>query len=92
MFQMSDFPVANPNNSNNSSTGGSANHKLKYKNSALDAQELRRRREEEGIQLRKQKREQQLFKKRNVSATETLQVPWVRDRLPKETTLERAAF
>ncbi|XP_069462743.1 importin subunit alpha-6 [Ambystoma mexicanum] len=37
-----------------------------YKNNALDPQEMRRRREEEGIQLRKQKREQQFFKRRNV--------------------------
>jgi len=43
------------------------NHKQRYKNTALDPTELRRRREEEGIQLRKQKREQQLFKKRNVN-------------------------
>ena len=36
-----------------------ANHRLKaYKNKALDSQELRRRREEEGIQLRKQKRDE----------------------------------
>lgn len=35
------------------------NHRLKsYKNKALDTQELRRRREEEGIQLRKQKRDE----------------------------------
>lgn len=47
---------------------GPANHRLKaYKNKALDTQELRRRREEEGIQLRKQKRDEQLFKRRNVS-------------------------
>ncbi|XP_041109147.1 importin subunit alpha-6 isoform X2 [Polyodon spathula] len=38
-----------------------------YKNRALNPQEMRRRREEEGIQLRKQKREEQLFKRRNVS-------------------------
>eukprot|EP00794_Sanderia_malayensis_P000412 gene412-1047_t len=38
----------------------------KYKNKALDSSELRRRREETGIQLRKAKREEQLFKKRNV--------------------------
>uniref|UniRef100_A0AAX7VNT4 Importin subunit alpha n=1 Tax=Astatotilapia calliptera TaxID=8154 RepID=A0AAX7VNT4_ASTCA len=38
----------------------------RYKNKALNADEMRRRREEEGIQLRKQKREQQLFKRRNV--------------------------
>lgn len=45
---------------------GSA-HKHRYKNSALDSIELRRRREEEGLQLRKQKRELQLFKRRNVN-------------------------
>lgn len=45
----------------------SSNHKARYKNVGMDSQELRRRREEEGIQLRKQKREQQLFKKRNVN-------------------------
>lgn len=38
-----------------------ANHRLKaYKNKALDSYEMRRRREEEGIQLRKQKREEQV--------------------------------
>lgn len=47
-----------------------ANHRLRsYKNKGMDSEELRRRREEEGIQLRKQKREQQLFKRRNVNAT-----------------------
>ncbi|KAF5285403.1 hypothetical protein FQA39_LY16657 [Lamprigera yunnana] len=45
---------------------GSA-HKHRYKNAALDSVELRRRREEEGVQLRKQKREQQLYKRRNVN-------------------------
>lgn len=50
----------------------SSNHKQRYKNSALDSKELRRRREEEGLQLRKQKREQQLFKKRNVNLPEGL--------------------
>ncbi|XP_054620287.1 importin subunit alpha-7 [Dunckerocampus dactyliophorus] len=40
----------------------------RYKNKALNPEEMRRRREEEGIQLRKQKREQQLFKRRNVDA------------------------
>ncbi|XP_072940093.1 importin subunit alpha-7 [Epargyreus clarus] len=44
----------------------SGGHKHRYKNAALSADELRRRREEEGVQLRKQKREQQLFKRRNV--------------------------
>ena len=38
----------------------------KYKNVGSDAQELRRRREEEGIQLRKQKRETELSKRRNI--------------------------
>ena len=49
-------------------------HKHRYKNAGLDSQEMRRRREEEGIQLRKQKREQQLFKRRNVTTDELLQV------------------
>lgn len=44
-----------------------ADHKHRYKNMGLSADELRKRREEEGIQLRKQKREQQLFKRRNVN-------------------------
>ena len=48
-------------------------HKARYKNAGLDSNEMRRRREEEGIQLRKQKREQQLFKRRNVNA-EDIQV------------------
>jgi len=34
---------------------------------------MRRRREEEGIQLRKQKREQQLFKRRNVTSEDVIQ-------------------
>ena len=53
---------------------GANQHRARYKNAALDSQEMRRRREEEGIQLRKQKREQQLFKKRNVNADESVQV------------------
>lgn len=44
-------------------------HKHRYKYGVLDSTEMRRRREEEGIQLRKQKREQQLIKRRNVDVT-----------------------
>ena len=51
-----------------SGSGPGQTHKYRYKNVGLDSQELRRRREEEGVQLRKQKREQQLFKRRNVVA------------------------
>ncbi|XP_076373391.1 karyopherin alpha1 [Tachypleus tridentatus] len=45
----------------------SSTHRYRYKNTGLDAQELRRRREEEGVQLRKQKREHELYKRRNLS-------------------------
>ena len=55
-------------------SGGGSAHKSKYKNAGLDSQEMRRRREEEGIQLRKQKREQQLFKRRNVHTEDIIQV------------------
>lgn len=47
-------------------------HKQRYKNVGLDSNEMRRRREEEGIQLRKQKREQQLIKRRNVENLPTM--------------------
>lgn len=47
-------------------------HKQRYKNAGLDSSEMRRRREEEGIQLRKQKREQQLIKRRNVDNFQTI--------------------
>lgn len=44
-----------------------ANARLKsYKNKALDSTEMRRRREEEGVQLRKAKREEQVCKKMSV--------------------------
>lgn len=43
------------------SSPGKDNFRMKsYKNNALNPQEMRRRREEEGIQLRKQKREEQV--------------------------------
>ncbi|XP_075164343.1 karyopherin alpha1 [Haematobia irritans] len=44
----------------------STTHRHRYKNAGMDSSEMRRRREEEGIQIRKQKREQQLTKRRNV--------------------------
>lgn len=47
------------------------NTSRRYKNAGLDSAELRRRREEEGIQLRKQKREQQLIKRRNLNTQVT---------------------
>jgi len=43
-------------------------HRNRYKNAGVDAQELRRRREEEGIQLRKQKRDTELSKRRNLAS------------------------
>lgn len=49
------------------SSDAASNRIKSYKNKALDSLELRRRREEEGIQLRKQKRDEQLFKRRNVN-------------------------
>ena len=56
--------------SSGASGGGAGNtgaHRYRYKNTGLDAQELRRRREEEGVQLRKQKRETELCKRRNLA-------------------------
>lgn len=51
----------------------STTHRHRYKNVGLDSTELRRRREEEGIQIRKQKREQQLIKRRNVNIPSELE-------------------
>jgi len=49
----------------------SGQHRHRYKNQGLDSQELRRRREEEGVQLRKQKRENELYKRRNLTTAAT---------------------
>ncbi|KAG9511401.1 Importin subunit alpha-7, partial [Fragariocoptes setiger] len=46
-------------------------HRSKYKNAALDTRELRRRREEEGVQLRKQKRDEELRKRRTMATSNT---------------------
>ncbi|XP_053561786.1 importin subunit alpha-5 isoform X2 [Bombina bombina] len=52
-------------------SSGKETSRLKcYKNKSLNPDEMRRRREEEGLQLRKQKREEQLFKRRNVATAE----------------------
>lgn len=47
--------------------GETSGFQSRYKNRAMTQDELRRRREEDSIQLRKQKREEQLSKKRNVA-------------------------
>ena len=49
------------------SGGGGGQHRMRYKNQSLDATELRRRREEEGVQLRKQKKDNVLYKRRNLT-------------------------
>lgn len=46
-----------------------SDHRARYKNSGLDARELRRRREEDSIQLRKQKRDDVLSKRRTIAPT-----------------------
>lgn len=55
------------------SSSGGQQHRHRYKNQGLDSQELRRRREEEGVQLRKQKRETELYKRRNLNVPEAEQ-------------------
>lgn len=47
-----------------------SDHRARYKNTGLDAKELRRRREEDSIQLRKQKRDDVLSKKRTLAPAE----------------------
>uniref|UniRef100_A0A671W6K4 Importin subunit alpha n=1 Tax=Sparus aurata TaxID=8175 RepID=A0A671W6K4_SPAAU len=55
---------------------GKDNARLKsYKNKSLNTDEMRRRREEEGLQLRKQKKDEQLFKRRNVATVEDDGIP-----------------
>lgn len=49
---------------------GEPNHIRLYKNSGLDAKELRRRREEEGVQLRREKRNEALSKRRTMGPIE----------------------
>lgn len=44
-----------------------SDHRARYKNSGLDAKELRRRREEDSVQLRKQKRDDVLSKRRTLA-------------------------
>lgn len=44
-----------------------SDHRARYKNSALDAKELRRRREEDSFQLRRQKRDDVLSKRRTLA-------------------------
>jgi len=44
------------------------NHKILYKNEGVDLKKLRRW-QEESIQLRKEKREIELFKRRNINET-----------------------
>lgn len=44
-----------------------SDHRARYKNTGLDAKELRRRREEDSVQLRKQKRDDVLSKKRTLA-------------------------
>lgn len=47
-----------------------ADHRVRYKNSALDTKELRRRREEDSIQLRRQKRDVIVSKRRTLPEPE----------------------
>jgi len=48
-------------------------HRARYKNTALNPDELRRRREEDSVQLRKQKRDEFISKRRTITQTETVE-------------------
>ncbi|CAF0763519.1 unnamed protein product [Adineta steineri] len=53
----------------------SDSRKKNYKNTGLDSEELRKRREDLNITLRKQKREEQHFKRRNLASTSEQETP-----------------
>jgi importin subunit alpha-2 len=60
--------VGDNNESSAETASGSINPGLaRYKNKGLTLDELRRRREDEGVQLRKQKRDEQIAKRRNMT-------------------------
>ncbi|XP_050026399.1 importin subunit alpha-7 isoform X1 [Dermacentor andersoni] len=65
------WKLKGPTMASGGNAGSGNSHRLRYKNAGLDAQELRRRREEEGVQLRKLKRESELCKRRNLGAPES---------------------
>ncbi|KAM8731725.1 LOW QUALITY PROTEIN: importin subunit alpha-5 [Acanthopagrus schlegelii] len=68
--------ITEPNLTGYTMSQGKDNARLKsYKNKSLNTDEMRRRREEEGLQLRKQKKDEQLFKRRNVATVEDDGIP-----------------
>lgn len=54
-------------NAGPSEGGSGGHHRMRYKTHSHDVTELRRRREEEGVQLRKQKKDNVLYKRRNLN-------------------------
>lgn len=56
-----------------------SDHRARYKNAGLDARELRRRREEDSVQLRKQKRDDVLSKRRTLQAPGTIKDDMIDD-------------